>query len=193
MEDETEAGLLARAAKGETEAFLRLYEAHHAALFRFAYRLTSAVDIAEDLTQECFLRVVRQPKFDRARGSLRQYLYGVIRNLVRQRYRALGREVDWSDEAGDIAESTILSATDVMASAQLASEVEAAIFRLPPLQREALVLCEFEDLSLDQAAAVLGTDVGTVKSRLHRAREGLRRQLAAYRKYIRVQQKTGGL
>jgi len=52
-------------------------------MFRLAYRLTSAVDAAEDITQECFLRLMRNPGFDNERGSLRQYLYGIVWNLVR--------------------------------------------------------------------------------------------------------------
>jgi len=57
-------------------------------MFRLAYRLTSAVDAAEDITQECFPRLMRNPGFDNERGSLRQYLYGIVWNLVRQRWQA---------------------------------------------------------------------------------------------------------
>src|SRR5580692_651779 len=101
MEGEHEAGLLARAASGETEAFRIIFETHHAAMFRFAYRLTSALDAAEDIAQECFLRLMRRPNYDYARGSLRQYLYGIVRNLVRQRQEANGREVFLDDEIAD--------------------------------------------------------------------------------------------
>jgi RNA polymerase sigma-70 factor (ECF subfamily) len=186
MEGENDDGLLARAANGETEAFRKLFEAHHAAMFRFAYRLTSAVDAAEDITQECFLRLMRRPAFDHERGSLRQYLYGIVRNLVRQRLQANGREVAWDDNVEDDPKSAVAACPDPMASAELSAVVQSAISALPPLQREAIVLCEFEELSLDQAAAVVGSDVGTVKSRLHRAREGLRRSLAPYRSHVRM-------
>jgi RNA polymerase sigma-70 factor (ECF subfamily) len=74
---------------------------------------------------------------------------------------------------------------------ELSAIVQAAISALPPLQREAIVLCEFEELSLDEAAAVVGADVGTVKSRLHRAREGLRRSLAPYRDHVRTPSPKG--
>src|SRR5947207_5815729 len=96
-----ETGLLTRAANGETEAFQELFEVHHTAMFRLAYRLTSAVDAAEDITQECFLRLMRNPGFDPNRGSLRQYLYGMVWNLVRQRWQANSREVHW-DEGPEI-------------------------------------------------------------------------------------------
>jgi len=187
MEEQDEMALLARAIKGDAEAFRMLYEAHHAALFRIAYRLTSAVEIAEDLTQECFIRLMGRTRFDKERGTLRQYLYGILRNLVRQKQQASGREVEWDAETEVDAASTLVLSADSLASAELSEAVQAAISALPPLQREAIVLCEFEELSLGEAAAVLGTDVGTLKSRLHRAREGLRRLLAPYRGHIATQ------
>ncbi len=186
MAGEQEARLLARAARGETEAFRKLFEAHHAAMFRFAYRLTNSVDAAEDITQECFLRLMRAPTFDHERASLRQYLYGIVRNLVRQRQQANGREVYWDDHVEDAPKSAAPAYPDPMLSVELAAVVQAAISALPPLQREAIVLCEFEDLSLDEAAAIVASDVGTLKSRLYRAREGLRRSLAPYRSHVRM-------
>lgn len=192
MERKDEAGLLERAVKGETEAFRILFETHHAAMFRFAYHLTSALDAAEDITQECFLRLMRRPTFDHKRGSLRQYLYGIVRNLVRQRQRASGREVDWDDNSEDDSKPAIEGWPDPLASCDITAAVQTAVSALPRLQREAIVLCEFEELSLDEAAAVLGSDVGTVKSRLRRAREGLRRSLAPYRSYVQVSLPKGG-
>src|SRR5438132_125141 len=98
MQVDHEQDLVRRAASGDEDAFRRLFDSHHAALFRFAYRLTSAVDAAEDITQECFLRLIGQARFDSARGSLRQYLYGTVRNLARQRWQTADREVSWDDE-----------------------------------------------------------------------------------------------
>jgi RNA polymerase sigma-70 factor (ECF subfamily) len=180
MLGENEKGLLARAASGDTDAFQEVFDAHHAAVFRFAWRLTSAVDAAEDMTQECFLRLIGNSGFDSRRGSLRQYLYGMVRNLARQRWQASGREVSWDDEAdGEALPAAI--APDELVSAEVSEVVQAALASLPVLQREAIVLFEFEELALEEIAAVVGADVGTVKSRLHRARERLRRTLAGYR------------
>ena len=181
MVAENENGLLLRAASGDADAFQRLFEAHHAALYRLAYRLTSTVDAAEDITQECFLRLVRNPGFDSGRGTLRQYLYGMVRNLARQRWQANSREVPWDDESDDDAQPAAVAWPDAMASAEVSEIVQAALAMLPALQREVIVLFEFEELSLEETAAVVGADVGTVKSRLHRARERLRRSLARYR------------
>ena len=176
MAGESETRLLERAANGDEAAFRRLFEAHHAALFRLAWRLTGAVDAAEDITQECFLRLVRQPRFDDALGSLRHYLFGMVRNLARQRWQQSGREIAWDDDADEAA-----PCADAVLSAEVSDAVQAAIAALPPLQREAIVLFEFEELSLEETASVAGSDVGTVKSRLCRARERLRRSLAPYR------------
>jgi RNA polymerase sigma-70 factor, ECF subfamily len=195
MAGEHEAGLFTRAANGETEAFRELFEAHHAAMFRLAYRLTGAVDAAEDITQECFLRLIRNPGFDHKRGSLRQYLCGIVWNLVRQRWHANGREVSWDEECDEEPQSDPSPASpylpDAMAAAEVSELVQAALAALPVLQREAIVLFEFEELSLEETAAVVGSDVGTVKSRLHRARERLRRSLAPYRIQSRVPAQKG--
>jgi RNA polymerase sigma-70 factor (ECF subfamily) len=173
--------LVARAAAGDESAFRKLFDQHHAALFRFAYRLTSSLDAAEDITQDCFLRLIEQARFDQARGPLRQYLYGTVRNLARQRWQAAGREVSWDEESGDDPSSADVPVPESMIAAEVSEAVQAALDLLPPLQREAIVLFEFEELSLEQTAAVAGVDIGTVKSRLHRARERLRRNLAGYR------------
>src|SRR5262245_36574501 len=177
MQSQNEQLLVTRAATGDERAFRILFDQHHAVLFRFAHRLTGSTDAAEDITQDCFLRLIERARFDPARGSLRQYLYGTVRNLARQRWQAADREVPWEDESEDDA----LAIPDAMITAEVSEAVQAALDLLPPLQREAIVLFEFEELSLEEIAAVAGTDIGTVKSRLHRARERLRRLLADYR------------
>src|SRR5262245_11318063 len=101
MHGQDEQSLVTRAAAGDERAFRSLFDQHHAVLFRFAYRLTGSTDAAEDIAQDCFLRLIEQPRFDRARGSLRQYLYGTVRNLARQRWQAADREVPWEDESED--------------------------------------------------------------------------------------------
>jgi len=181
MASQDEAALLAKAAKASSEAFLALFEAHREAIFRLAWRLTGRQDVAEDLTQESFLRLVRHPqRFDAGRGSLRQYLYGVVRNLARQHWQAQGREAALDDNGDDAAPLWAVPGGDPVAAVEVAGVVQAALAALPLLQREALVLFELEELPLEEIAAIVGADVGTVKSRLHRARERLRRSLAPY-------------
>jgi RNA polymerase sigma-70 factor (ECF subfamily) len=109
-------------------------------MFRLAYRLTSAVDAAEDITQECFLRLMRNTGFDPERGSLRQYLYGMVWNLVRQRWQANGREVPRDEEAQNDPPPPGAPLPDAMAAAEVSEVVQAALAALPVLQREAIVL-----------------------------------------------------
>ncbi|HEY2018707.1 MAG TPA: RNA polymerase sigma factor [Bryobacteraceae bacterium] len=181
MPDDSETHYLKQAAGGATEAFRTLFEAHREPLFRLAWYLAGSVDAAEDVVQDCFLRLVRNPgRFDERRGSLRQYLYGMVRNLVRQRWQAAGREVPLDDEPDHVADE----APDSGPRAEVSDAVRSAIDSLPPLQREAIVLFEFEGLTLEEIAALTGCDAGTVKSRLHRARERLRRALAPYGKGV---------
>lgn len=87
----TDDQLLKRVNQGDETAFLLLYERHRAALFRFVYRMLSSVDVAEDVAQDCFLSLIRQPeRFDVARASLRTYLFAMARNLVLKHYRDSG-------------------------------------------------------------------------------------------------------
>jgi len=176
MPDNGEKELLARASTGDTAAFRTLFDTHHEALFRLAYHLCGSTPSAEDVVQECFLRVVRHPgRFDARRASLRQYLYGVVRNLLRQRWQAEGREAPLEDV--DLPVEPVICA-------DVTEAVQAAVSMLPVAQREAIVLFEFEGLSLEEVAAVSGCDTGTVKSRLWRARQRLRQALAPYGKGV---------
>jgi RNA polymerase sigma-70 factor (ECF subfamily) len=185
MAGDHETRLLIRAAEGQTDAFRVLFETHRDPVFRLAYRLTGAADVAEDITQECFLGLIRHPgRFD-GRGSLRQYLFGTVRNLARQRWQSSGREVPLDDDPGEDPLGCLATTDEAMAETEVARAVQGAIDALPVLQREALVLFEFEELSLEEIAALVSCDAGAVKSRLHRARARLRRTLAPYWKQLR--------
>ena len=178
----TDEQLLEKAKEGDEAAFLMLYQRYRDAIFRFAYRLLGSVEMAEDVAHDCFLSLLKQPqRFDPARGArLRTYLYAAARNLALKRLRYFDREqvVDELPEEprSPVTEEPLRKLLD----AELAAEVGRAVASLPPLQREALVLFEYEELALSEIAAVVGADVGTVKGRLHRARERLRRRLAPY-------------
>ena len=178
--------LLERASRGDEAAFTQLYRRHRDAVFRFAYRLLGAQSLAEDVTQECFLSLIQRPAgFDPAHGaSLRTYLYAAVRNQSLKHFRR---------ERGHVAVEDLLTEAPLTAGAkgplgrlleeELTLEVQRAIAELPPLQREALILFEYEELSLAEIALIVGAETGTVKTRLFRAREGLRRSLAPYLNY----------
>ena len=151
------------------------FDDYHQAVFDFAYRLTHRADLAEDITQECFLALMRAPeRFNAERGTLKTYLFAIARNLGVKNYR--DQRVAESTEPN---ESDLT--TDPRSALEISSAVESAIAALPHLQQEALVLFQYEGLALEEIAHIVGTDVGTVKSRLHRARERLRRELAPLR------------
>lgn len=173
--------LLERAGGGDQAAFVQLYERHRNALFRFAYRLLGSVELAEDITHDCFLSLIRQPgNFDPARGRLRTYLFSAARNLALKQFRGGSREDPLDDLVEEFPAPVRQQPLHRLLDEELSLKVQEAVMDLPPLQREALVLFEYEDLSLSEIAGIVGTDVGVVKARLHRARERLRNTLRPY-------------
>ena len=177
-----EAELLLRAARRDEPAFLLLYERHRTPVFRFACRMLGSSTMAEDVTQECFLSVLRRPEAFRAeRASLRTYLCAIARHLALKQLRKRGEETMVDDAPDDApAHAGGSDPLDVVLQQEAADAVRQAVAALPPLQREAVVLFEYQEMSLADIAAVCEIDVGTVKSRLHRARERLRRTLAPW-------------
>ena len=160
---------------------MRLYERHRTGIFRFSYRLSGSVEEAEDITHDCFLSLIKKPEnFRPERASLRTYLLAAARNLWLKQLRASSREsaVDEYEEGQFI--SLDKEPLDRLLDDELSEKVRAAVSSLPPLQKEALVLFEYEGLALSEIAGIIGTDVGAVKSRLYRAREGLRGLLRPY-------------
>lgn len=177
-----EAELLRKAAQGDEAAFLLLYERHRTPVFRFACRLLGSAEAAEDVTQECFLAVLRRPEaYCAERAALRTYLCAIARHLAFKLLRKRGQETRVDDPPDDVADPRAGPGSGDPLQAAIAGEAEQAVreavLALPPLQREAVVLFEYQELSLADIAAVCEVDVGTVKSRLHRARERLKRTL----------------
>jgi RNA polymerase sigma-70 factor, ECF subfamily len=151
------------------------FDRYHEAVFRFIYRMTRRADAAEDITQDCFLTFVRAPeRFDQTRGTIKTYLFSIARNLALKEYRDHRTEVPL--EAG-----AFRTGGDPRRDFEVSSAVEDAVGELPSLQQEALILFEYEGCTLGEIAEIVGADAGTVKSRLHRAREQLKKALAPYR------------
>jgi RNA polymerase sigma-70 factor (ECF subfamily) len=143
--------------------------------------LLGSVESAEDVTHDCFLSLIRKHENYRPeRASLKTYLYAAARNLALKHFRAQGRETSLDEVTEEPKDSPRRAPLRRLLDEELATQVREAVFSLPPLQREALILFEYEGLSLSEVAEVAGTDVGAVKARLYRAREGLRRILRPY-------------
>jgi len=177
----TDQELLRSAQQGHEVSFVLIYEQHREAIFRFTYRMLGSVEAAEDVTHDCFLSLLNgAQRFDPARASLRNYIYGVARNLsLKYLHNSYKLQPFEEAEEGTLPPSPIGPLT-VLLRKELSRQIGDAISSLPPLQREALILFEFEDLCLTEIASIVEADVGTVKSRLHRARARLRRALALY-------------
>lgn len=177
----TDESLLERAGRGDEAAFRLLYERHRDAMYRFAYRLLGSSAAAEDATHDCFLSLIKHPeRFDPKRAQLRTYLYAAVRHQALKQFRRTGHEGALEELAGEPRASKANEPLGQLLASELSREVERAVRGLPPLQREALILFEYEELSLAEIAEIVSADVGTVKSRLWRARESLRKMLAPY-------------
>lgn len=169
---EDDSRLLTEARRGDERSFFSLYQRHGKPLFRFAWRLTGSTTAAEDVVQECWVTILQHRHYREDQGSVRGYLFGVARNLAFERLRISNRESD--EPVGGETES---GPFENLLAAERSEAVARAVAALPPLQREALILFEYEDLSLEEIAQATGVDIGAVKARLHRARETLRRRL----------------
>ncbi len=168
--------LLRRAANGDEEAFTLLYRRHQAALYRFALRMTGNAWAAEEIVQDVFMTLMRDPKkYDSTRGTLGGFLYGVARNRVMKHLERLPREVslegknDNGTGHGIVLQDASTPATQAE-KRERAEQVRSAVLDLPAEFREAVVLCELEEMSYEEAAQMAGCPIGTIRSRLHRGR-----------------------
>ena len=156
--------------------FQAAFDQHKDAVYRFAWRMSGSPAAAEDITQDVFVGLLRYPdRFDPLRGTLRAFLLGIARNLAFKHWRKEHRFEPLDDEEAGVAEPVDLERGEV------GEIVGRAVRALRPLQREVVILAEYEGLTLAEVARAVDADVGTVKSRLHRARENLRRTLAPLR------------
>lgn len=167
--------LLRRSAQGDEQAFTLLYRRHQAPIHRFAVRMTGSTWAADEILQDVFMTLLREPKkFDAARGSLPAYLYGIARNRVMKYFERLPRELQLPEQRDGVA--IVPQAIEYRTPAHWAEvgerreQVRAAVLGLPVEFREAVVLCELEEMSYEEAARTLQCPVGTIRSRLHRGR-----------------------
>lgn len=169
LENAPENELLRLMQNGDEDAFVVLYRRCHAGIYRFLLQMCGSPALAEDVTQEVFLVLIhRTDSFDPARGSLNAFLYGVARNQILQRLR---RERFYAPMAVDSAEQHSDSKPlEELAKTEMVNSVRRAVLSLPERYREVVVLCDLEELSYLESAQILGCAVGTVRSRLHRAR-----------------------
>jgi RNA polymerase sigma-70 factor (ECF subfamily) len=149
---------------GQRDAFAELYDRHEPALYRYALHASGSPSVAEEVVNEIFVQLMSPSAgFNEGRGALGGYLYGVARNLVRvaRRLGPVEEPVDQAvahDIVGDLIHREAVDALNT------------AIREMPDCYRDVVILCDLEERSYEDAARLLGRPVGTVRSRLHRAR-----------------------
>jgi len=167
---------------GDSMAFAALYDRHQGCIYRFALRMTESDAMAGDVTHDVFLALMRDGnQFDPERGSLTAYLYGIARHRILKVLKKERSFVPFSDsedesnwDANLIAESNPLLE---LSRIETIEAVRQAVQALPAHYREVVLLCNLHEMNYEQAAAVIGCAVGTVRSRLHRARNLLLEKL----------------
>ena len=173
--DLNDSELLRSMLAGDEESLSVLYRRRQGSIYRFALQMSGSKTIAEDVTQEVFLFLMRDGHlFDPARGSVSAFLFGVARNHVLRRLRVeqhLAPLVDeFENDAAVAHPSTEICPLDDLTRAETIESVRKAVLSLPSKYREVVVLCDLQDVSYGETAEILGCAIGTVRSRLHRAR-----------------------
>jgi RNA polymerase sigma-70 factor (ECF subfamily) len=168
---------LHRAARaGSAEAMAALYRRHGGLVYRFTRQMSRNDAIAEEITQEVFLALLTQmDRFDAARGALPTWLCGIAR---RQLWKYLERSndaalFDFDEESAAELQCPSDGPVELLLRREAVAAVRAGMDELPPALREVVILCALEEMSYEQAAKVLAVPVGTVRSRLHRAKARL--------------------
>ncbi len=182
----SDAELLRLIVAGDEPAFAALYRRHQGFIYRFALLMSGAPNLAEEVTQEVFLALIREAhRYDPARGSLAAYLCGVARNQV---LRLLARErpyvplVEETEEGEAVPLAQLIAPDDPLRNCtrnEVIELVRQAVLALPERYREVIVLCDFQELSYAEAAQALDCPIGTVNSRLHRGHALLLKKLRA--------------
>lgn len=186
--------LLARSANGDAAAFTALFRRRQAEVFRFALHLTGAPSVAEDVTQDVFLSIMRDAgRYEPGRSSVAAWLCGIARNHARRR---LERERLTVSLDGDGEGDTLIAAScpDPLGDLTRVEQLEAlrrAVLSLPLKYREVVVICDLQELTYADAAEALGCAVGTVRSRLHRGRALLASKMSAGRAGVQAGRRYG--
>ena len=174
-----DARLLERARRGDEHAFSQLFDAHQRSIFRYAAYMCGA-DAADDVVQDTFLAVLRQSsRHDMPAGTIGGYLFGIARHLVLKRLGVRREElVEDIEMVADALVAEDARVLDDLGRAETIETVRTAVRSLAPAYREVIVLCELQEMDYAEAAALIECPIGTVRSRLHRARAMLMTKLA---------------
>jgi RNA polymerase sigma-70 factor (ECF subfamily) len=173
--------LLRRIATGDADAMAVLFRRRQGNVYRFALHLTGSASVADDVTQDVFIAVIRDAhRFEPGRAAVAAWLCGIARNYVRRRL-ALDRAISSLDdeEAGEVAATVTPDPLEDLTTAERIEALRRGVLSLPLRYREAVVLCDLQEMSYADAAQALGCPIGTVRSRLNRGRTLLTEKMQA--------------
>jgi len=199
LEQMADEELMLRFSQGDHAAFALLLDRHEGKLFRYIYRFVHERPLAEDLTQEVFLRVCKAAPRYKKKAKFTTWLFTIARNLCidKKRRRSKRTEIsmdsprDGGGGANDddralmdlMPETSSTMASSKAVRAEFLEQLEAALGELPDEQREVFTLRQFGGLKYREIAEVVGVSKNTVKSRMRYALQTLRGHLAAYRDF----------
>jgi RNA polymerase sigma-70 factor, ECF subfamily len=172
--------LVQRAASGDLDAFTEIFRRYQHLVQRFARTMTGCPAAAEDVSQEVFIAIFRDlPRYDPDRATFTTYLYGIVRNVSRERIRKEWRFAPLDVLGRGRGPAIYLDdPCDALEGFELAAQIRRTLAELPARYRQLIVLCDLQGLSYAAAALVAGIPTSSVRSRLHRGRQLLRRRLA---------------
>ncbi|HUI55817.1 MAG TPA: sigma-70 family RNA polymerase sigma factor [Bryobacteraceae bacterium] len=166
--------LFVRLRGGDEQAFVTLYRRREGAIYRFAMHMSGSATAAEDITQEVFLTLLRGDcGYDPKRGTLSGYLFGIARKLVLRNLERSRADVSLEADGDEVALPELAVHENALADLTRREGIETlrrAVLALPRRYREVVILCDLEELDYADAAVVVGCPIGTVRSRMHRAR-----------------------
>jgi len=200
LQERSDEALMLEHGRGSEEAFAELVRRHQKGVLNYLYRMVHNRHIAEELTQEVFLALVRSAQRYEPRAKFTTYLYRIASNVAskewmrsRRRLRPFSLSSPWGRRKGAQGDFSTLEAhlederASVLAAFQrgeISEAVNAALKRLPEHQREAFVLRRFKEMSYEEIAEITDAPVGTAKSRVVRAERALRPLLEKFREYV---------
>jgi RNA polymerase sigma-70 factor (ECF subfamily) len=176
-DDRSDPDLVRCAAAGERDAFAAIYERYRTVVYRFARLMSGSSATADDVTQEVFVTLMRTlPRYEPQRAGLLTYLYGVARNLTRNRLRRDRRFVAL-DTAAEEKPSDVDDPCAAASRSQQLAQLRRSVIALPSRYREVVILCDIHGLSYAETARVIHAPIGTVRSRLNRGRRMIAERL----------------
>lgn len=190
QQDTESSDLVKRCKEGDRAAFERLIRRYERYVLNVIFHITGGIDEAEDVAQEVFLRVYRSIKRFRGESSFESWIYKITLNCCRTFSRRRGlirsREIDlnYLEQGGESRLEILSNLPDIKEDPEthyrhrkILEELMRALGIIPPIYREVIVMREMNELSYEEMSRIIGINIGTVKSRLNRAREMLRKMV----------------